>query len=472
MEKLSLADSAFLTFESENSPMHVAALQIFELPAGSRESFCRGLYNKMRKFSTASYPFNQRVVTGWTKLPAWETADDFDIDRHLFFHELPSPGNRAQLYELVGSLHEPVMDREHPLWEYHVIRGVKNRRFAIYTKLHHAYADGVTMTSWMTRSLSDKPSVKKINPVWTLADGERKTKPSGEFQLIDATKKMLDRQIKSFEITKGLTRIGSQLALEKLRLTHNAISIPFSAPDTPLNDELTPDRQLATASVPMERVLRIRKAARVSLNQVAISCIDEALHRYLSELGHPLDQPLVISMPVSLRRGGGDQKNMGNEVCMVLVELAEKTDDPYLRLRDIGVKLRYVRFQVDELPGQAMLGYTMITSLAELALQSVKLDKMLSPTSNLVISNVPGPRNPLYLGGAKLAEHYPVSTIPPNNQLNITLFSYDQGLHFGLVATKKLRNLSNLGSYIYEAFDNLENSVLDPLHERGGKTDK
>jgi len=452
--------------------MHVGALLIFELPARSRDSFCRSLYNKMHKHSAASYPFNQQVRIGWTQLPAWETSTDFDIDDHLFFHELPSPGRRKDLHELVASHHERVMDRERPLWEYHLISGIKNRRFAIYVKVHHAYADGVTMTAWLTRSLTESPSAKTVKPLWTLKHAERKTKPSGEFQLIDAAKKMLDSQIKSFEIATGLARIGSQLVLEKFKLTHNAISVPFSAPDTPLNGKLTPDRQLATASVPMNRVQRIRKAARVSLNQVAISCIDEALHRYLSELGHPLDQPIVISMPVSLRRAGSGRQDMGNEVCMVLVELAETTDDPYVRLRDIGVKLRYVRYQVDELPGQAMLGYTMITSLTELALQSVNLDRMLSPVSNLVISNVPGPRQTLYLGGAKLAEHYPVSTIPPNNQLNITLFSYDQGLHFGLVATQKLKNLSNLSSYIYEAFENLENAVLDPLRERGGKADK
>jgi WS/DGAT/MGAT family acyltransferase len=251
-----------------------------------------------------------------------------------------------------------------------------------------------------------------------------------------------------------------------MQLTHNAISLPFSAPDTILNKPLTSDRQLATASVPMERVHRIRKAARVSLNQVAISCIDEALHRYLSELGEPLQQPLVISMPVSLRRDGSGKADGGNEVCMVLVELADSTDDPYIRLRDVGVKLRYVRFQVDELPAQAMMGYSMIMGLTATALDKIGAGKFLSPMSNLVISNVPGPRETMYLHGAKLLEHYPVSTIPPENQLNITLYSYDQGLHFGLLATQKLRNLSNLGAYIYEAFDHLESAVLDPLHER------
>jgi hypothetical protein len=213
MEKLSLLDSAFISFESEASPMHVAGLLIFDLPARSTTAFCRSLYARMRKFTEAVYPFNQKVVMHGTRLPTWETVDKFDIDEHLFYHKLPSPGSRDRLHELVAGLHEPLLSRDRPLWEFH---------------------------------------------------------------LIDVGKKMLDRQWESFRTLKGLTRIGSQLVLERLQLTHNAISLPFRAPETILNNPLTPDRQLATASVPMERVGRIRRAARVSLNQVAISCIDEA----------------------------------------------------------------------------------------------------------------------------------------------------------------------------------------------------
>lgn len=466
MEQLSIADSAFITFESDDSPMHVAGLLIFELPTDSKTRFCRNLYNTMRKYTEAAYPFNQKVVQHAVRLPSWKTVDCFDIDEHLFYHQLPAPGSRDQLHELVADLHEGVMTRDRPLWEYHLIDGLKRRRFAIYIKLHHAYADGVTLTAWITRSLDKTRSEKQVRPLWTLAHGERKSQASGEFHLIDAGKKMLGQQLASFQVAKGLAKIGSQLILEKMQLTHNAISLPFTAPDTILNAPLTPDRQLATASVPMERVQRIRKAARVSLNQVAVSCIDEALHRYLSELGEPLQQPLVIGMPVSLRREQKTKSDGGNQVCMVLVELADATDDPYIRLRDVGVKLRYVRFQVDELPEQAMQGYSLIMGVTALALNKMGADKILSPMSNLVISNVPGPRETLYLQGARLLEQYPVSTIAPENQLNITLYSYDQGLHFGLVATQKLSKLSNLGAYIYEAFENLESAVLDPLHER------
>ncbi len=466
MEQLSITDSAFLGFESEASTTHVGSLLVFDLPARSKASYPRNLYKQMRKYSEASYPFNQKVVMHRTRLPSWETADDFEIDEHLFYHQLSSGASRDDVYSLVGELHQGVMNRDRPLWEYHIIGGMKNRRFAIYVKVHHAYADGITLTSWLTGGMGTSAVEKPYRPMWTLAHGERKSQPTGEFHLIDTAKQMFNRQVEGMQITRGLTKVVSQLLLEKAQLTHNAIALPYTAPDTILNNPLTPDRQLATASVPMERVGRIRKAARVSLNQVAISCIDEALHRYLSELGEPLKERLVISMPVSLRRHGRGKADMGNEVCMVLVELAGKTSDPYIRLRDVGTKLRYVRYQVDELPPQAMMGYSMLVGVTDLALEKVGVRKRLPPTSNLIISNVPGPREALYLDRAKLTEIYPVSAIPLENQLNITLNSYDEGLFFGLVATKRLKNLSHLGAYIYEAFEHLESAVLDPLKQQ------
>jgi len=465
MKKLSVIDSAFLSTESKESPMHVACLLLFELPARSKVTFSQNLYKKLRKHNEAVYPFNQKVVMHRGRLPVWETVETFDIDEHLFYHELPSPGSRDQLHELVAELHEGLLSRDHPLWEYHIIGGLKKRRFAIYIKLHHAYADGVTLTSWVKNGLDKKQQERTGQALWTLEHGQRKSPASDDLHLIDSAKKMFDRQKDGLRTITGLAKIGSQLLLEKLQLTHNAISLPFNAPRTLLNAPLTPDRQLATASVPMERVNRIRRAARVSLNQVAISCIDEALHRYLASCNEPLTQPLVISMPVSMRRNGRLNTDEGNEVCMVLVELANETDDPYIRLRDIGMKLRYVRYQVDELSASAMMGYSMIVGLSALAMEKTGVSNHLPPVSNLVVSNVPGPRETLYLQGARLLEQYPVSTIPPENQLNITLYSYDSGLYFGLVATRKLKDLSRLGAYIYQAFENLEKSVLDPLNQ-------
>lgn len=466
MTKLTAADAAFFLTETVNTPRHVGGLQIFELPPRAGKNYCRSLLKELQRFDSAVPPFNQWVRFNRLGIPHWETDQDFDIDRHLFLHDLPAGSTRNELYPLVAGLHEPVMDRDRPLWEFHIISGLTKRRFAIYTKMHHAYADGITMTSWMVASLANSSDAKLKTPIWSRPIEHRKTKQSGEFHLSDEFRNMLQQQLSSLKSVKGVAKISSQLVLEKLNLTRNAIALPFMADrSTPLTGHITPDRQVATASVPMERVNRIRKAARASLNHVALSCIDDALHRYLDDLHCPMDGPITIAMPVSLRKKGGVKASSGNQVGLVLVDLADQTDDPYERLRDIGVKLRYVRYQVDELPAGSILAYSMVIGVSAELLQAFNLGNMVPPLCHTLVSNVPGPRETLYLKGARLAEHYPISTLAPNNRLNITLYSYDRFLHFGLVGTQKLEDLKRLGDHIYQAFVDLEDAVLDPLNE-------
>lgn len=471
MTKLTAADASFFLTETANTPRHVGGLQIFELPPrAAGKNFCRSLLKELQRFNTAVPPFNQRVRFNRIGIPHWETDEDFDIDRHLFLHELPAGSTRNELYPLVARLHEPVMDRDRPLWEFHIISGLTKRRFAIYTKIHHAYADGITMTSWMVASLANLPDTKLKPPIWDRPTKHRKTKESGEFHLADEVRNLLNQQLSTLKSAKGVAKITSQLLLEKLNLTRNAIALPFMADrSTPLTGHITSDRQVATASVPMERVSRIRKAARASLNHVALSCIDDGLHRYLDDLGYPMNGPITIAMPVSLRKKVGADSKSGNQVGLVLVDLADPTDDPYERLRDIGVKLRYVRYQVDELPAGSILAYSIVIGVSAELLQSFNLGNVVPPLCHTLVSNVPGPRETLYLKDARLAEHYPISTLAPNNRLNITLYSYDQFLHFGLVGTQKLEELKRLGDHIYQAFVDLENAVLNPLNEQREK---
>ena len=468
LSALSAADASFLLLETAASPLHVAGLMLFELPPRAGDNYHRNLYAKMRRFRKSAPPFSKRVRIQRFSMPQWEVATDFDIAQHLFLHTLPSPGRREQLYKLVAKLHESLMDRSRPLWEFHVIGGLSKRRFAVYCKIHHAYADGVTMGSWMTGSMSASARDRTLTPIWTQRHGDSVVGGSNEFNVVESVGALLGRPTEALATARGLSRIGSQLLLERLGMTRNAIAIPFTAPaNTPLNGRLTADRQVATAAVPMDRVGRIRRAARASLNHVALSCVDEALHRYLEDLGCPLTEPIVIAMPVSLRDRNRSGTDLGNEVCMVLVELAEETDDPYKRMRDIGVKLRYVRLQVDGQTPQAMLGYSMLTGFAAQAIESLGLADQIRPMANTLVSNVAGPKETLYLHGARLLEHYPLSAIGGGQQLNITLYSYDKHLHFGLVATKRLGDLRKLGEYIYEAFVNLEQAVLDPLNAGG-----
>jgi len=207
----------------------------------------------------------------------------------------------------------------------------------------------------------------------------------------------------------------------------------------------------------MARVQHVRAVTRSTLNHVALTCLDGALHRYLNEQGVVLKQPITIQMPVNLRQAGDHAA--GNKIGIILVELSAPTDDAYVRLRNIGFSLRNVRVMVDGVVPSAIESYTLMTGITAQIAEMLNLSRKLPPMGNTLVSNVPGPKEHLYLMGARMEEMHPISTLPPSNLLNITLFSYAGQLNFGLIATDELPALDALGDYIQQAFSELELAV-------------
>ena len=442
MSKLSLLDLGFFIAETEASPKHVAGLLIGKRPAKSSPAFAKNLYKEFLTFTDVQPPFNRVINFATGSMPQWRDADEVNLAEHVFYHKLPkSKNSRQALYDFVAKLHTPMLERTRPLWEVHVIDGLGDGRFALYQKMHHAYADGVTIT-----------------PVWTLKHGGHASKLKKRNQ-----EKMRAAMSEFGGTTRrllGISRLAAMLFLEGVKLTKNAIALPFlSSAKTPLTGQVTSGRQFTTAGVSMARVDAIRKRTRSTINHVALTCLDGALRRYLSDQGVELNRPIIIQMPVNLRKEG--EKTAGNKIGIVLVELSPPTDDPYVRLRNIGFSLRGVRTMIDSVAPEAIESYTIITGLVAQIAELLKLSNNLPPMGNTLVSNVPGPKEHLYIKGAKIEEMHPISTLPPSNLLNITLFSYAGDLFFGLIATDELPNLQRLGEYVQEAFTELEASVRD-----------
>lgn len=461
MSKLSLLDLAFFVAESEASPKHVAGLIMCKRPAKSRADFARKLYEQMMAATDVNPPFNRIIQFSLTSWPSWIEADEVDLTEHIFYHKLEAKKNtRKDLYELVSNLHTPMLDRSRPLWEVHVIDNLENGRFALYQKIHHAYADGMTLSRWTSKWLASSPDDLDFKPIWQL---ERKQHGDEDrHQLRMEILQQLLGDVKGMGMRfLGMGRLATMMLLESVRLTKNAIALPFVASGhTPLTGQVTPGRQLATTKVAMSRVTQIRNVTRSSLNHVALTCLDGALHRYLKDQGVELRQPITIQMPVSLRVEGEESRG-GNKIGIILVELSPPTNDPYIRLRNIGYSLRNVRAMVDSVAPAAIESYTLVMGLMGQIGEMLQLSDRMPPMGNTLVSNVPGPDKHLYIKGAKMEEMHPISTLPPSNLLNITLFSYAGDLYFGLIATDELPNLERLSNYIVEAFDELEQTVSD-----------
>ncbi len=462
MKRLTTLDLAFFLVESEGSPKHVAGLLLFKKPAKCPADFVTQLTEELKTFDHPTEPFNLVIkFVGWSG-PHWRPCQSFSIDDHVFYHRPKKVMSWLDVKNLVAELHEPLMERSRPLWEFHLIDGIKGGKFAVYLKLHHAYADGMTMTSWLGRSFSESPEDQQLTPIWTQVKPARATSDDHSSFLGKTINKLTSQAWGQVVATGGIAKLSAQQYLEYIGMTQNAVSVPFSADgDTPLTGSASPGRCLATANLPMKKIKRVCRATRSTLNHVALTCIDGALHRYLADRGITLDHPITIQMPVNLRKEG--DKNSGNKLGIVLVELAQPTDDPFVRLREIGFTLRNVRNQIDGLPGESIEQYTVLTAALGELIEKFRLSDKFPANGHTLVSNVPGPKNTLYMKGAKLEHMFPISTLAPGNHMNITLFSYAGSLHFGLVATRDMEELDKLAEYIKEEFHNLESATFDSV---------
>jgi diacylglycerol O-acyltransferase len=458
VRKLSALDLAFFLAESEGSPKHVAGLMLFQKPAGNRRDFGRRLVDELRQHDQPTEPFNLVIQFAGLSGPHWQPARSFDIEQHVFYHRPRKSSTWLQVKDFAASLHEPVMDRSRPLWEYHLIDGIEGGRFAVYFRVHHAYADGMTMTTWLQKTLSDSPDDKVLRPVWTMPVTRSRPKQDTRLSLAGGLRSLGTLSMSQLSTAGGMAKLAAQQVLERAGVTRKAFPLQFNTThETPLTGSATAGRSIATAFLDMGEVKNVCAANRATLNHVALACIDGALHRYLADIDCPVDHPLTIQMPVNLRKDGKDKA--GNMVGVALVELANPTEDPIRRLQEIGHSLDKVRNQVDSVPGDAMQQYTVISALTAEFIDKLGLSDRIPATGHTLVSNVPGPVQTLYLWGARLEQNYPISILVPGLRMNITMFSCSGILNFGIVATRDVERLDLLADYIEDEFRRTEKAV-------------
>ena len=224
-------------------------------PKNASRNFTGNLVKELKTHTDLTAPFNQLIeFIGW-KGPHWQLCEDISMDDHVFYHRPEKIITWQDVQNLVAKLHESALDREKPLWEFHVIDRVKGGKFAVYLKIHHGYADGLSMTAWLNRSLSESSDDLQLQPIWSLPTPER-TRPIEKSAYLGKTVRGLGRQSWEQLLTAGgLAKLSFQQLIERIGLTRNVVSVPFNVTDqTPLTGSASPGRCMATASIPMERV--------------------------------------------------------------------------------------------------------------------------------------------------------------------------------------------------------------------------
>jgi len=459
MKALTLPDMGFLYCETVSRPNHVAAMQIFDIPNDYQGDYGTDLYQQLMQFTQIEKPFNYKLYTAYSGMMYWQEDDNVDLDYHVRRVRLPQPGTREQLIEYIEHAHSNLLDRNRPLWEIHLISGLANNQFAVYLKMHHAFTDGAKGNQIMLSYLSQEAE-GPLQAFWSLKGFEGKQpNPEIKSSLVHKLKQnsaLLTKQVRAIPSIIGL---GSRLLLQAVNVYKTNIPTPFTAPKTPFSVSPKRARRAATSVLPLSRVKNIGKIAGTTINDVVVCICDIALHRYLSDLNYKLKQPLTAQIPVNLRALNDTISN--NRIAITMVELGHSNTTPLSRLMAIKESCDKLKKEARSLSDEALTSYTLASQGLAIISELLKLDDVLPPVGNVLISNVPGPRKPVYMMGAEMQECFPLSALPPGMSLNITLYSYMNNLNVGLIACRtNLPDLTKLSGYIEDAFTELEQVVM------------
>ena len=429
MKALSPMDQMFLVLERRNQPMHVGGLMLLRPPPGATPADIREMVEGMRVHEQPEPPFNQRLSRK-LGVPFWTEDEEFDLSHHFRHLALPQPGRIRELLAMVSNLHSSLLDREFPLWETTFIEGVADGRFALYNKMHHAMIDGVASMRLTEAIMSPDPDRRDMAPPWAAKRPSRRKEGvlAGSTSALSAALSQVRDQARSVPaVTKALLGTYRQARKEP------EFGALFKAPTTIFNRRIGNARRFAAQSWSLARIRALGKKLGCTINDVVIAMCAAALRRYLLEQNALPETPLITMMPMSLRR---DDSDSGNQVGMVLATLGTHIADPAERLGLIRRSVQASKKRLSQMSAAEIMNYTALIS----GPAGLNLATGLAPQKqlyNVVISNVPGPKQTLYWNGAELEGLYPVSIPVDGMALNITLVSYADQLNFGLIACRR-----------------------------------
>ena len=448
-------DSFFLINESREHPMHVGGLLLMKPPEGGREEFVQDTLARFRDPEGVTQLFLKRPAAPVNSLGllAWSFDKALDADYHIRHTALPGQGRIRELLVNVSLWHSTLLDRHRPLWEAHLVEGLSDGRIALYVKIHHSLVDGVAAIRLLQRSYSLDPEALDCVPPWRSPRRSRPASGSGGPLALARSGVNLLGDVAS--LGPGAIKVARTLIRE------DDIPLP-RAPRTILNGTVGGARRFAAQSWEVERLQAVAKASGTKLNDVVLAMCSGALRSYLLEQSALPDEPMTAMVPVSLalRSGAADTgKDGGNAIGMIIVNLATDVASASGRLEAIARSSSQAKAMLSGLSQAQILAWSLL-QVAPLGLPQ-GLGPLTRPPFNVIISNVPGPRQPMYFNGALLDGMYPASIVLDGQALNITLVSRDKWLDFGLTGCRtSVPHLQRLLTQLEDALQELEKDWL------------
>lgn len=455
--------AGFLLAENRQQPMHVGGLQLFRPPEDAGPDYVRDMFAASLGAEEISPLFLKRphrsVATAgqWT----WVEDDQFDCDYHVRHSALAAPGRIRELLDLCGRLHGTRLALERPLWETHIIEGLEDGRVATYTKIHHALVDGVSSMRLLQSVLSTDPDERDMPPPWGRLQVEA-VRP----RLANETT-LSDLPVSAFRSAYALTAEAAGMPAALLRtltrgLRNDTSALSLYAPRTILNKRITGSRRFAAQSWEIERMKSVGAASSTTINDVVLAMCSGAMRRYLLELGALPEPTLVAMVPVGLKAKevASASTTGGNAVGAVMVKLGTDIDDPADRLQSVHRSMVSGKEALASMTPVQILAMSAIGMAPAVLPAMLRLHGISRPPFNLIISNVPGPRQAHYFNGARLDGMWPLSIPIHGMALNITCTSYNGEMGFGLTGCRRtVPHLQRLLTHLDDELGDLEKAT-------------
>lgn len=471
MHHLSALDALFLHLETPDMPMHVGGLVLLQKPEKHRGSFYKKIRDHITSRMHLASIFSRRLAFMPLDLvnPIWLDGADVDLDYHIRHMKLAKPGTQAQLEALVAKLHEGMLDRDRPLWQFTIIEGLQSGQVAFASRIHHAALDGQGGVALAQAMFDTEPVPRHVE---SAEQNARHLPPSTAKMLSAAFRNTVAQYGKILKAVPGAVKVVRDVGAMALSASQarkagapseQGTGIPdlvdfkpgdspekaaksllkkipggiTLGPRTPLNVAISGKRAFVGLQLSLAETKAIAKHFDAKLNDIVMAVVSGALRRYFEGDAKVLAKAMVGAIPVSLRAPG--DKSQSNQVTMMLVNMATQIADPRKRLAAIinaSTKAKALTSVTKSAIPMDMpsLGIpwlmSIITPLYKMAVSTNRIPVV----ANIVISNVPGPPMALYLAGAQVTANFPVSIVTHGLGLNITIQSYNGSLDYGLIA--------------------------------------
>ncbi len=432
MERLNPLDAQFIDAEDEDrqTSFAIASIAVFEGPAPSYEEFLHAIEGRLPLVPL--YRRKLRTVPFRLGPPVWVDDPNFDLRYHIRQVALPAPGEDEQLGNLMARVMAQRLDRDYPLWEYWLVEGLSEGRWALISKVHHCMVDGVSGTD-LYRVIFDASPEPPPRPVdrWTAP-----AEPSSLSLAASAYRDMLLIPVREgLALTDAaLSRPGEavQQASQAARAVAKLATSFWPATGSSLSGPIGRQRRYTWARASLDDIKVIKRELGGTVNDVVLAAISGGFRALLLVRGERPEPHMVPSLiPVSVR-SPGEESIYENRVSVLVASLPVHLADPVDRLAAIRADLADLKESKEAAAGEALVTLGRYTPYP-LASWAVRLTYRLPQREIVTVTtNVPGPRQPLYGLGRKLLEIIPYVPIATSLRTGVSIFSYCDKVTFGL----------------------------------------